>query len=510
MQTRPSGHRDSMYENKTDQESINVVADSQSTESSSKPISKSTSVVPDPPPASLDEIGPLTIKSKVNWKVLLGFLVAMLVVGVFYKPMFHFAMGGTLGVFLAIVINFVIGKSGSGALNLTFSAEGVEWHGVRKPKGKNLVPWSRLRLVGLYRPAWGSIGEAKNSPRALVLDFSDIADFPIYLSTLSATDQEHFFRILSRYAPQHLLAPEVLYMQVQSLLGKAPSVDGFTQIWSQEFDRRFELANHVSLPAGKKIGNGRYTIELTIATRMSSSTYLVSDTKGQRFVAKELVVPVGADEKVHDTLLQQFNREAAILASLSHPLIVTVRDHFVEDGRSYIVMDCIHGTNLRHHVRTLERVDKRIVVSIARQLLEVLSYLHSLSPPVIHRDLTPDNIMRVGEKDEIRVIDFGAANIYTSEGTGTLIGKQGYMAPEQFKGKASPGSDVYAFGSTLLFLLTGEDPPGMCRVPECNQQIEKELLDIAQSCLKFELADRPSIDTLIEQFEILSQKWGLP
>ncbi len=487
-----------MHEKKIDHETINLVADSVPAASNSKVLS---------PVSSADAIvEPLTIRSKTNWKVLLCILLVMLVGGIFYKPLYHFAMGGSLGLLIAAFINLVIGRNGMA--NLTLSSEGVEWHGLKKPTGKNLVPWSRLRLVGLYRPAWRSLSERKMSPRALVLNFSDIPDIPIYLQTLSTAEQEHFFRILSRYAPQRLLAPEVLYMQVQSFLGKAPSVDGFTQIWSQEFDRRFELANHVSLPSGKKVGGGRYTIELTIATRMSSSTYLVSDNKGQRFVIKELVVPVGADEKVHDTLLQKFNREAAILASLSHPSIVTVRDHFVEDGRSYIVMDCVHGTNLRQYVRSLERVEKRVVVSIARQLLDVLSYLHGLSPPVVHRDLTPDNIMHLGERDEIRVIDFGAANIYTSEGTGTLIGKQGYMPPEQFKGKASPGSDVYAFGSTLLFLLTGEDPPGMCRVPENIQQIDTELLDIVQSCLQFELADRPSVETLIERFEVLAQKWG--
>lgn len=492
-----------MNENKIDCESVYLVADSKPAELNSKPISAAPVS-----PAGADEIGPLTIRSKVNWKLLLCMLFVVSVVGFFYKPLYHFAMGGALGMVIAAAINLVIGRAG--AANLTLSSEGIEWHGPKNPTGKKLVPWTRLRLVGVYRHAWRSLSEQKNSPRTLVLNFSDIPDIPINLNTLTPSEQEHCFRILSRYAPQRLLAPEVLYMQVQSLLGKAPSVDGFTQIWSQEFDRRFELANHVSLPAGKKVGSGRYTVELTIATRMSSSTYLVSDSKGQRFVVKELVVPVGADEKVHNTLLQQFNREAAILASLSHPLIVTVRDHFVEDGRSYIVMDCIHGTNLRNYVRSLERVDKRVVVSIARQLLEVLSYLHNLSPPVIHRDLTPDNIMHVGERDEIKVIDFGAANIYTSEGTGTLIGKQGYMPPEQFKGKASPESDVYAFGSTLLFLLTGEDPPGMCRVPESNRQIDEELINIVRSCLQFELTDRPSVETLIEQFDVLAQKWGAP
>jgi len=455
----------------------------------------------------VDAIRPLTVRPKATLRLFrISLLIVLLIIGFTSKHSLFFFICCCSGLFLGIIFNMAVTGTWSGTINLTLSPEGLERHWRNNPTGKNLVPWSRLRLVGLHIPTWRSLLELKKSPRTIILNFSDIPDIPIDLNALSASDQEQVFRIISRFASQRVLAPEVLYMQVQSLLGKIPTVEGFTQIWSQEFDRRFELANHVSLPAGRTIGNGRYTVELTIATRMSSSTYLISDAKGQRFVVKELIVPFGADEKVHDTLLQQFNREAAILASLSHPLIVTVRDHFVEDGRSYIVMDCIQGTNLRQYVRSLDRVDKRIVVSIARQLLEVLSYLHSQKPPVIHRDLTPDNIMYIGEKDEIRVIDFVAANIYKSEGTGTLIGKQGYMPPEQFKGKASPESDVYAFGSTLLFLLTGEDPPGMCRLPECAQQIDNELVGIAQSCLQFELGDRPSVDCLITQFETLADK----
>ena len=447
------------------------------------------------------EIEPLTIRSKFPWKYQLTILLIFLIGSLINKTFYYAFIGACGGTLISWCITKYLGPS-----NITLRPDGVEIGSRKNSKAKKLVPWSDLRLVGLRKPTWQRLQRFKKSSRVIVLNFSDIPDITINIDAMSSAEQEQFFRIISRYAPQRLLAPEVLYMQVQSLLGKAPTVDGFTQIWSQEFDRRFELANHVSLPAGRMIGNGRYTVELTIATRMSSSTYLVSDKQGQRFVVKELVVPVGTDEHVHEKLLQQFNREAAILASLSHPLIVNVRDHFVEDGRSYMVMDCVQGTNLRQYVHSFERIDDKRVVSIARQLLEILSYLHSQTPPVIHRDLTPDNIMYIAEKDEIRVIDFGAANIYRSEGTGTLIGKQGYMPPEQFKGKASPESDVYAFGSTLLFLLTGEDPPGMCRIPECAREIDSELMSIAESCLQFELADRPSVDNLIAKFEALAGK----
>lgn len=453
------------------------------------------------PEIRVEQIAPLTINSGLSERVNILISVLFIIIGIVHKPLIGLAIGWWIGQVIGIAINSVVQRKWThrGQRSMTLSIDGVE------SPGRKLVPWSQLRLVGLYRPVW-QMPMASKSKQSIVLNFSDIPDITIDVSTLKSADQIQLFRIISRCAPHRVLSPEVLYMQMQSLLGGAPTTDGFTQIWSDEFDRRFELANHVTLSAGRKIGNGRYTVELALATRMSSSTYLVSDGKGQRFVAKELVVPVGAEEQVHEKLLQQFNREAGILASLSHPLIVAVRDHFVEDGRSYVIMDCVQGTNLRQYVRSCERVEKKTVLAISLQLLEVLSYLHSRNPAVIHRDLTPDNIMFMNDKDEIRVIDFGAANIYSSEGTGTLIGKRGYMPPEQFKGKSSPESDIYAFGSTLLFLLSGEDPPGMCRIPEFSQPIDDDLLLIAKACLQFEQRDRPTVDDLTAQFEALAHR----
>lgn len=342
--------------------------------------------------------------------------------------------------------------------------------------------------------------------RRVILNFTDVPEYYIDLNRLSDYERQHFFRLLSRYAPQRLLSPEVLFMQVQSLYGEKPSIESFTQIWAEEFDKRFELANHVSLSPGNVCGNNRYTVEMTIATRISSSTYLASDQNGTRVVLKELVIPINANEDIQKKLLEQFEREAGILVSLSHKAIVSIRDHFVENGRSYLVMDCVPGINLRHHVRQHGSLSQRQSVSIAQQLAEVLCYLHMQTPAIIHRDLTPDNIVYFENADLLKVVDFGAANIYQCHGTGTLIGKQGYMPPEQFKGKATPASDVYALGSTLVFLLSGTDPPGMGRMPETLLQVDSKLSELVQACLQFDQEDRPSAASLVEQLRMISDR----
>lgn len=88
-------------------------------------------------------------------------------------------------------------------------------------------------------------------------------------------------------------------------------------------------------------------------------------------------------------------------------------------------------------------------------------YLHSLTPPVIHRDIKPQNIILSHDKNKLFLVDFGAvADTYHNTVTGgsTVVGTFGYMAPEQFRGQAFPSTDLYGLATTLLFLLTGKSP----------------------------------------------------
>jgi serine/threonine-protein kinase len=126
-------------------------------------------------------------------------------------------------------------------------------------------------------------------------------------------------------------------------------------------------------------------------------------------------------------------------------------------------------------------------------LAEVVDYIHAQDPPIIHRDLTPDNIVLRGD-DSIVVIDFGAANQFVGTATGTLVGKQAYIAPEQFRGKATPQSDIYAFGGTIYFLLTGKDPEPLSqsRPRTIKPSIDTRLDDLVACCTAFEASERPA------------------
>ncbi len=166
--------------------------------------------------------------------------------------------------------------------------------------------------------------------------------------------------------------------------------------------------------------------------------------------------------------LELFEREARALSQLDYPAIPRYLDYIehreAEEMAStfYLVQTYVEGLSLGERVQRGDRFTEASVKAIARQGLKILDYLHSLNPALIHRDIKPDNIIcshasaQTGEP-QINLVDFGAAQAVNSSGS-TVIGTYGYMAPEQFRGQATPASDLYSFGATLLNLLTHQDP----------------------------------------------------
>ena len=147
------------------------------------------------------------------------------------------------------------------------------------------------------------------------------------------------------------------------------------------------------------------------------------------------------------------------------------------------------GKNMREWVRLQGRLTESQILPIARQLASVLQYLHHHAPAILHRDFTPDNLM-YGDDGTVIVVDFGAANVFNIGQTATLIGKQSYMPPEQLRGKPCPASDVYAFGATLSFLLTGKDLPSMGALPAFDElDVSPTLASLIKSCTAFEFQD---------------------
>lgn len=231
----------------------------------------------------------------------------------------------------------------------------------------------------------------------------------------------------------------------------------YTDMWNEELGRRFSSTTFVPLEPESKLQNGRLKVLRQLAFGGLSAIYLVQDGQKDLCVLKEAVVPESMEITNREAAEKSLRREATILSQLRHPHIISVLDNFNEAGHHYLLLQHVVGQDLRQLVRQNGPQPEAKVLDWAVQILSALEYLHTYEPPIIHRDLTPENIV-LRNDGTIVIIDFGASNQFLGTMTGTIIGKQAYMAPEQLQGKATTQSDIYAFGGTLHFLLTGKDP----------------------------------------------------
>jgi eukaryotic-like serine/threonine-protein kinase len=213
--------------------------------------------------------------------------------------------------------------------------------------------------------------------------------------------------------------------------------------------------------ASDDIIDGRYRILRCLGQGSSGTTYAAEVLEtGQAIALKELSLKGLQDWKK----IELFEREARILETLNHPAIPQYIDYFQVDSADnrwfYLAQDLAEGTSLTDWVESGGRVDEAEARRIATAILEVLVYLHGLNPPVIHRDIKPQNIIR-RDDGRIYLVDFGAVQTVYRDSLrqgSTVVGTYGYMAPEQFRGQAVPATDLYSLGATLLFLLTHQSP----------------------------------------------------
>lgn len=208
----------------------------------------------------------------------------------------------------------------------------------------------------------------------------------------------------------------------------------------------------------------RYRIGRVLGGGGMGQVYLAHDARlGDKLCAvKELLQDPRATPEEQAQAADQFQKEAAILAHLSHPNLPNVYDYFEENGRFYLVMDYIPGETLADRLsRSPKGLPPEEVVAWGIQLCDVLEYLHSQNPSVVFRDMKPANVM-ITPEGTIKLIDFGVARLFDpGKRTDTLkMGTAGYAPPEQYagQGQTTPLSDIYALGVTLHELLTGDDP----------------------------------------------------
>jgi serine/threonine protein kinase/Tol biopolymer transport system component len=177
-----------------------------------------------------------------------------------------------------------------------------------------------------------------------------------------------------------------------------------------------------------------------------------------------LGVAVAVKENLFTTAeyARQFELEAKILASLRHPNLPRVTDHFVVEGEGqYLVMDFIQGADLRERLERNGAVTEDMALPWFFEICGALDYLHGRKPPILHRDIKPGNIKVMPEGRAI-LVDFGLAKVAEKGGTTTTGAKAmtpGFSPPEQYgTGRTDPRTDVYSLGATMYATLTAAIP----------------------------------------------------
>lgn len=265
----------------------------------------------------------------------------------------------------------------------------------------------------------------------------------------------------------------------------------------------------------------RYLIQDVVGIGGMGSVYRARDLHFPnviKLVAVKEMINQAPDPLVRQTIVSNFEREANILATLSHPAIPRIYDYFSLDNRSYLVLEFIGGHDLEVIISQTEGfLPEEQVLAWAIELCDVMSFLHNHKPdPIIFRDLKPSNVM-INQHNHVILIDFGIAKVFQSGQKGTMIGTEGYSPPEQYRGEASVQADIYALGASLHHIVTKRDPrlePPFSfnerPVRKINPNVSAELESVINIALQYTPSDRfKSVEDFKQALIAAGRKTGL-
>ena len=264
----------------------------------------------------------------------------------------------------------------------------------------------------------------------------------------------------------------------------------------------------------------RYNIQDVIGVGGMGSVYRARDLHFPnvvKLVAVKEMINSAPDPLVRQTIVQNFEREANLLATLNHPAIPRIYDYFSLDDRSYLVLEFVHGKDLEAVIGDSNGfLPEDQVISWAIQLCDVLAYIHGHKPdPIIFRDMKPSNVM-INHNGDVVLVDFGIAKTFQVGQKGTMIGTEGYSPPEQYRGDATPLADIYSLGATLHHAITRRDPrlePPFSfaerPIRRINPNVSMEFEAVINTALQYNPGDRfPNTAAMKEALLNVARKTG--
>ena len=347
--------------------------------------------------------------------------------------------------------------------------------------------WSDVKSIALIKNGKVSKDKAK-----FLLRFHGGGAVQFDASQISAQDLKVLINAADENGVSCSVAPEV-FMLCQELEQADPenmASDGVNHTGIKCISAQaFKSTVFVPFNVGECFPDTNIRVVKQLLTKPLCAVYLARTREGQLAVVKQFYLADDSDQT--RALAKVFQREFELLTSLDHPGLSKVLSSFLSGSSTYLMLEHRPGTDLRSLVTEHGARSESRTVSWAKQLCEIMIYLHEREPAILHRDLTPDNIIAADDR-QLRLIDFGAAREFLEGITGTMIGKQNYMAPEQVRGETNQRSDIYSFGGTLNYLLTGRDPVALSQSsPANNSDCSEELDALIRDCTNFDEEKRP-------------------
>jgi hypothetical protein len=382
------------------------------------------------------------------------------------------------------------------------------------------MSWNQLNLilrsVPLFSPAnvfarRPARPVATYSPPVLIFqEAGGLESIRIPVDCLQTRDKHELLAALQRSAPNLVIWKEIVDVLTSD---GSPALPVYTELWMAALDHSRKSETRGELKVGDGLKDGRYEIQEKLGTGGQGTAYLakVSTEDSNRFssdgdpehgskqsfsgtdrvVLKEFILPKGLSLNSANQFISHFESELALWKTLDHADIVKFKDVLAENHRIYLVFEYIEGSSLLELVSNNGPIPERQCIDLGLQMCDMLSYLHSLMPPVVHRDFAPDNLILTPE-NKLKLIDFSAATRIVQRTSSAVAGKLAYIAPEQFGGNTCIQSDIYSLGATLFYVLTGSTPEAISQSHprEHNASVSQEMDAIVAKATAYRVEER--------------------
>lgn len=269
------------------------------------------------------------------------------------------------------------------------------------------------------------------------------------------------------------------------------------------------LAEPVPVAANDTVLQGRYRIVGVLGRGGFGAVYRVEDLRlpGKFWALKQLVFE---DKSMLAEARRAFEREARMLSTLMHRSLPVVVDYFSEGDSTFLLMQEVDGCTLAQLVEQEGPAKEHEALRWALEIARVLDYMHTQNPPVIFRDLKPENVMITADR-HVKLIDFGLARFFDPKKTRdtSVVGSVGYAPPEMWEDVAQTDarSDIYSFGATMYYVLTGKPPSpvyGTHKLQPYRPELSPQFAGLVLRCMEPEPKDRfETAEDLIRELMVL-------